>query len=514
MEFNADGSLPLCFLGWADQKLGTGHYGFYCAHDYWPGMNPGRDNIPEALADPNGPDIPDPAVSYLFFLSVVSKFEFRYKDKSIDQCATCNIHQANISAARIADRPALIAAWELHKAQADKGYKHRALARDASKASWKDVDLEDPALSVFPPPLAPHLPLAHPDLNDFTQCDMGGGLRTPLIKMGPQYYLRTLPSKAYYICSEARGDVACWWNETMGECGAQEICSVNYLYDTTRATGAGSRTWWVDGTASQCWNYCFWTYVYNCCNPESPTYHNDPATPLYSRCDMYRNPPGHTFMKCDATHGVVSKYGHSLSHVASTQEWCEEVGGKCRSIEPIDSLLMQTNQFRQWAPYLMQMYRRKPRSVTRAKYLILDYHWANFGWGKDTDGNAVYHPHEMWLYTCKGPSMEEWHKEEPMKVVFARNVRPDGVLPHNHQMVLPWLASKGRPLVPLSHPDFQSYDGPLPMDPLKARDLHKLGAFLSKWLDKDEIDDLYPEPPSDDDDDDSEEDDDGEDDSD
>ena len=110
--------------------------------------------------------------------------------------------------------------------------------------------------------------------------------------------------------------------------------------------------------------------------------------------------------------------------------------------------------------------------------------------------------------------MEEWHKEEPMKVVFARNVRPDGVLPHNHQMVLPWLASKGRPLVPISHPDFRSYDWPLPMDPLKARDLHKLGAFLSKWLDKDEIDDLYPEPPSDDDDDDSDEDDDGEDDSD
>ncbi len=69
---------------------------------------------------------------------------------------------------------------------------------------------------------------------------MGGGRRTPLIKQGPQYYLQTLPSKPYYICSTVRGDVAYWWNEQIGEFGADSICSVNYLYDTCMATGAGA----------------------------------------------------------------------------------------------------------------------------------------------------------------------------------------------------------------------------------------------------------------------------------
>ncbi len=52
-----------------------------------------------------------------------------------------------------------------------------------------------PVPPTFPPP-PPPIPLwTHSDKHDFTECDMGGGRRTPLIKQGPQYYLRTLPSK-------------------------------------------------------------------------------------------------------------------------------------------------------------------------------------------------------------------------------------------------------------------------------------------------------------------------------
>jgi hypothetical protein len=111
----------------------------------------------------------------------------------------------------------------------------------------------------------------------------------------------------------------------MGECGAEEICSVNYLYDTTRPTGAGSRTYWVDGTAAQTWNRVMFTHCMDCCNPESPTFIRDPTKPLYDRVDIYRNPPGHTFMLPDAIHGLSARYGKSLSHVASTEEWCNKV---------------------------------------------------------------------------------------------------------------------------------------------------------------------------------------------
>jgi hypothetical protein len=74
------------------------------------------------------------------------------------------------------------------------------------------------------------------------------------------------------------------------------------------------------------------------------------------------------------------------------------------------------------------MYRKNPRSCTGNKYKILHFYWANFGWGTTTTGHPVHHPHEVWLYTCSGPSLDEWYKEEPVKVAFARNVKVDAQL--------------------------------------------------------------------------------------
>lgn len=137
----------------------------------------------------------------------------------------------------------------------------------------------------------------------------------------------------------------------------------------------------------------------------------------------YRNPPGHTFMDCDRVHGHVSKYGKSLSSVASTEEWCN-VAATCRTgDERIDSIMLNTTHFRKWKTYLSQMYRSSPRTTTRAKYRILDYRWANFGWGKDPSGMLVHHPGEVWLYTCSNGGIDEWYLEQPVKVVFARNLK-------------------------------------------------------------------------------------------
>ena len=379
--------------------------------------------------------------------------------------------------------------------QADKGFVHRKLRKEQCLAMWDGVDMPPPADVPFPPPPSPVPVLFNSSKFDFTECDMGGGVRTPLIKAGPQYYLRTLPSKPYYICSPVRGDCAFWWNESIGECGAEEIASVNYLYDTTRATGAGARTYWVDGTAAQTWNRVMFTYCLDCVNPESPTFTLDPEKALYERVDIYRNPPGHTFMQCDATHGVVTRYGQSLSHVASTEEWCSKVCAKCKSgTEAIDSIFMQQSYFRQWRRYLMQFYRKNPRTTTGIRYRLLDYHWANFGWGKDPSGLPVHHPHEVWFYKCSGNDQDEWHKETPIKVVFPLNCKTDGTLPRGQLRLLPWVASKGRQVKPLSHPDYESYEGPLPLELAKQWDLRTLSKYLINFLTQAAIDLLYPEP--------------------
>ena len=147
---------------------------------------------------------------------------------------------------------------------------------------------------------------------------------------------------------------------------------------------------------------------------------------------------------------------------------------------------MEQSFFCQWRPYLFQMYRKAPKTTTGEKYKVLDFHWANFGWGKDPEGRPVHHPDEVWLYKCKGDTMEEWYKETPVKLVFSRNVKPNGTLPGRRMSILEWIKSKGR--------DFDGLDEPIPLELAKQWDLHKLSIYLIQWLTQDAIDMLYPEP--------------------
>jgi hypothetical protein len=237
------------------------------------------------------------------------------------------------------------------------------------------------------------------------------------------------------------------------------------------------------------------TYCLDCCNPESPTFSADPTRSLYDRVDIYRNPPGHTFMHCDAVHGVVTRYGKSLSHVASTEEWCNKVGAQCKSgTEAIASIHMKQPYFRQFRRHFSQFYRKNPRTTTGQRYILLHYRWANFGWGKDPSGMPVHHPYEMWLYTCSGDDRNEWYKETPVKIVLPLNCKPNGELPRNELRLLPWVASKGRHVKPLSHIDHQSYDAPLPLELAKQWDLRTLSKYLIAFMPQAAIDLLYPEP--------------------
>jgi hypothetical protein len=387
--------------------------------------------------------------------------------------------------------------FDQHKRQADIGYAYRKQRKSESKAMWVGTALPARSVVSFPPPPASVCIGAHSDKHDFTECDMGGGRRTPLIRQGPQYYLRTLPSKPYYICSTVRGDVAFWWNESIANFGANDICSVNYLYDTVFGTGAGARTYFVDGTAAQAWNKTMFAYCLDCVNPESPTFNNDPAISLYSRIDMYRNPPGHTFMRPDATHGQVSRYGKSLAYVCTTRDWAERVTKECRGeASKIDSIFMEQSYFRKWKCYLRQMYRSSVLTTTNQEsFRLLDYYWVNFGWGRRcTDGQLIHHPQEMWLYTCHGDVKDEWYKESPVKVVLPQNFKADGSLPIGELKLVQWLRAKGKSVVPLNAAEFQAYLEPIPLELAKQWDLRTLSTFLPPPITQEEIDIWYPEP--------------------
>lgn len=199
-------------------------------------------------------------------------------------------------------------------------------------------------------------------------------------------------------------------------------------------------------------------------------------------------------MECDATHGHVCKYGKNMSHVSSTGEWCNKVSAKCRSgKESIDSVLMDQSHFRSWRAYLSQMYRTNPKTTTGNSYKLLDYRWANFGWGLDTSGMPVHHPGVVWLYTCAGDDMDEWHKEEPVKIVFAKNIKANGTAGAQYRPIMEWLQAHNYQFKPIDHDEFTSYSELRPLEIEKRRDLRKLSAFLAPYLTQEKIDQLYPE---------------------
>ena len=189
METNSDGTVTAPFLEWVDERNQTGtsfpptinlpsfpfssrpclrtlclypsslssflpsdHAEFYKEHSYYPGLHAERDNLPHSLAQPGSPAIPVPAVSYKFFQAVVAKYKIRFKDLSGDQCGTCNKTRADIKGATPAERPALVAAWDRHKRQADKGHVHRAKRKGECVALWNGVVLPPSTVTDFPPP--------------------------------------------------------------------------------------------------------------------------------------------------------------------------------------------------------------------------------------------------------------------------------------------------------------------------------------------------------------------------
>ena len=157
---------------------------------------------------------------------------------------------------------------------------------------------------------------------------------------------------------------------------------------------------------------------------------------------------------------------------------------------------MECCMFRNWTAYLRQMYRLGLLHSTRNEsFIILDYHWANFGWGRrHTDGMLVPHPHEVWLYTCAGRVKNDWYLEAPLQIVLPRNYKANGTLPTPPTTISEWMVSHNTNFKRIEDPEFQMYHGPIPLDVAKQRDLRTLSTFLPAPITQEEVDIWYPEP--------------------
>jgi hypothetical protein len=93
MEINNDGSETLCFLRWLDERNDTEHHSFYTTHGWWP-------SVPSVSVRTGLPEhVPEPAVSYPYFLNMLNRYQFGYKDLTTDQCGSCNKYRGELRSA-------------------------------------------------------------------------------------------------------------------------------------------------------------------------------------------------------------------------------------------------------------------------------------------------------------------------------------------------------------------------------------------------------------------------------
>ena len=107
----------------------------------------------------------------------------------------------------------------------------------------------------------------------------------------------------------------------------------------------------------------------------------------------------------------MTRWAHALHYVGSLEEW-SQCATDCRSgAETINSATIPQRKFRDWEAYFKQMYRINPKTTNNTRYRVLNYRWANFGWGRHhISGERIYHPYEIWLYRCSADDPgNEWY---------------------------------------------------------------------------------------------------------
>jgi hypothetical protein len=157
LEYNPDGTRPLCLLEWLDMENNTEHYKFYKLYDYFPGVVGTSESRPRPykLSLPDSPAIPKPAVPYIYFLNLVQKWDLQFKDQSPDQCAKCMQFICKLQKAVGGEAARIRTEFEQHKRQGDIGYAYRKQRKKESKAMWIGTTLPIRGVVSFPPPPAP-----------------------------------------------------------------------------------------------------------------------------------------------------------------------------------------------------------------------------------------------------------------------------------------------------------------------------------------------------------------------
>jgi hypothetical protein len=229
-----------------------------------------------------------------------------------------------------------------------------------------------------------------------------------------------------------------FWDEQEGQKTNNNILSAVHACLTDRSTGHEALHLWNDNTTAQMKGWGTVRYLADLAHPTGLHY--------YKRIDNLYPPVGHTFLENDRGFATISRAAKKVKTIPSCAEFMK-VAETASWSNPAHCVAFEQAKHRDVSSYLKQFYNvaGSYHNTDGDKVYLDRIRWFNYGVGEEGD-ELVAHPNEVWY-------RESFDQTQPWKKISVARSN-----------------STSDPL-PLSDASFNLYEGPLPIDRLKAKDL-------------------------------------------
>jgi hypothetical protein len=246
---------------------------------YHPKVRGTREHEPSAAAYLEDGGMIEPVISYGSAKKFYNTYDFKFRPLQTDRCDYCakmiyechNGDAAGMAAAKL----------DLIQHQQDAAYGYKL----------KAIDMENARINA---------------LIETLIIDLSAGKRTPYYQTSSPFFLMMKNSFIYLMCQASTGtDFTYLFDETMIDKGPNMVCSclIKWVVQWKLAhpnVVLKVLNIWCDGCTAQVWNNYTAFFISLLTSPWSPYY-------ICERCDLLRNPVGHTFLNCDAAGGLPNK---------------------------------------------------------------------------------------------------------------------------------------------------------------------------------------------------------------
>jgi len=372
-----------------------------------------------------------PMIGYEVVRRFFRKYDVHVGPVKVDVCERCDKYNLTIKdieeqkpstdkskAALAAKVRAVQKKWKAHKDCADKAYTIR-MDQAKKAAEYFNINYGEFEVEFAVDPTTRHPTVKHKpgfkfcsnNAPEIIQQDAGGNLLTPMLKVGPAYYLRKFNTRMYDIHSSALGrHFSTFWNEAEAKKGTNEVLSLQLKFFEEHSVGSRAIVHVFDNCNGQAKN---WAQVALMCLLCS----NTKKFHMFDRVDQMLPPAGHTYLENDRGAAAIQSAGRTTTKVMAAKEDWIDLAANCNLSAPICASALDRTKVYNMEAFLKQFFvltRRRIIGTTAAQKQNVSLRracWINYGIGPDPEKNneLIHHPDEVW-FRYSFDETEPWMK--------------------------------------------------------------------------------------------------------